>query len=141
VEQHYKDFEDVTYVKTFKNLKQRYEQQQDRLKDKQPSLDKQVSKHFFSLCLDLLKCVNSMPAILRGGAGPGSRFRRDPRSLDEDEEMYFDQEDDFEEADGAADAIAMSISSDLLKKNKLDSDFDQISRFLERKSPSECFEI
>ena len=40
VERHYKAFEDVNYVKTFKNLKQRYDQQQDRLKDKQPSLDK-----------------------------------------------------------------------------------------------------
>ena len=34
VEKHYGAFEGVSYVQTFKNLKQRYEQHQDRLKDK-----------------------------------------------------------------------------------------------------------
>jgi len=34
VEKHYEAFESVAYVQTFKNLKQRYEQHQDRLKDK-----------------------------------------------------------------------------------------------------------
>lgn len=83
-----------------------------------------------------------MPAILRGGggAGPGSRFRRDPRSLDEEEEMYFDQEEEFDEADpvGASTETASPVHmpiSDMIK-NKLDSDLDQITRFLERsKSP------
>lgn len=34
VENHMKDLEAITYVKTFKTLKTRYEQHQDRLKDK-----------------------------------------------------------------------------------------------------------
>jgi len=39
MEIHIKDLEAVTYVTTFKSLKMRYEQQQDRLKEK-ASLDK-----------------------------------------------------------------------------------------------------
>ena len=39
VENYYDSFEGVDYVQTFKTLKQRYEQQQDRMKDR-PSLDR-----------------------------------------------------------------------------------------------------
>ena len=34
VENHMKDLESVSYVSTFKNLKLRYDQQQDKLKEK-----------------------------------------------------------------------------------------------------------
>ena len=79
-----------------------------------------------------------MPAILRGGggAGPGARFRRDPRALDEEEEMYFDQEEDYEDADPVGGATGVHLPITDMIKTKIDSDLDQISRFLERnKSP------
>ena len=43
VENHLKAFDGVDYVPTFKALKLRYEQQQDRLKEK-PVLDRYVGK-------------------------------------------------------------------------------------------------
>lgn len=102
VETHAKSYEDVNYVQTFKNLKVRYEQQQDRLKDR-PGLD-------------------SVPSILRN-----NRFRRDARTLEEEEELWFDQDDELEEGD------ALMPMTDSLK-SKLDTDFDhQINKILENK--------
>lgn len=69
----------ITYVQTFKALRMRYDQHQDRLRDRSS-----------------LEPVNS---LLRGG-GPGAqggRFRRDDRQLDEDEELWFNDEEDFDE--------------------------------------------
>jgi len=68
----------ITYVKTFKALKVRYDQHQDRLRDRAN--------------------IEPVTSILRGN--PGNRFRRDERALDEDEEMWFNEdgdEDDIEE--------------------------------------------
>jgi len=68
----------ITYVQTFKALRMRYDQHQDRMRDRSS-----------------LEPVNS---ILRGGAGgQTSRFRRDDRQLDEDEELWFNDEEDFDE--------------------------------------------
>lgn len=68
----------ITYVQTFKALRMRYEQHQDRMRDRSS-----------------LEPVNS---ILRGsGGGQNSRFRRDDRQLDEDEELWFNDEEDFDE--------------------------------------------
>lgn len=67
----------ITYVQTFKALKLRYDQHQDRLKDRANSIEPVTS-------------------ILRGPSG--SRFRRDERALDEDEELWFNEdEDDLDE--------------------------------------------
>jgi len=66
----------ITYVQTFKALKLRYDQHQDRQKDRQAAQ---------------LENVNS---ILRPG-----RFRRDPRQLDEEEEMWFN-DDEYEDENG-----------------------------------------
>lgn len=62
-----------------------------------------------------------MPSILRN-----SRFRRDERALDEEEDMYFNQDDDLDDGE------SIVPMGDILK-NKLDPDFDQISRFIENK--------
>ena len=68
----------ITYVQTFKALRMRYDQHQDRLRDRSS-----------------LEPVNS---LLRGGPGAqGGRFRRDDRQLDEDEELWFNDEEDFDE--------------------------------------------
>jgi len=66
----------ITYVQTFKALRLRYDQHQDRQKDRQAAQ---------------LENVNS---ILRPG-----RFRRDPRQLDEEEEMWFN-DDEYEDENG-----------------------------------------
>ncbi|XP_052827675.1 serine/threonine-protein phosphatase 4 regulatory subunit 3A isoform X3 [Octopus bimaculoides] len=100
-ENHIKDLENVNYVNTFKSLKHRYEQQQDRIREK--------------------SATESMPSILRN-----SRFRRDERALDEEEDMYFNQDDDLDDGE------SIVPMGDILK-NKLDPDFDQISRFIENK--------
>jgi hypothetical protein len=51
-----------------------------------------------------------------------NRFRRDQRALEEEEEMWFDQEDDVDDGENI---VPMS---DMLK-SKLD-DFDQIDKFI-----------
>jgi len=73
----------ITYVQTFKALRMRYDQHQDRIRDRSS-----------------LEPVNS---LLRPGGAPGpqaGRFRRDDRQLDEDEELWFNDEEDFDEDSG-----------------------------------------
>jgi len=62
----------ITYVQTFKALKVLYDMHQDRLKDRAN--------------------IEPVSSILRGN--PGQRFRRDERAVDEDEEMWFNEDDD-----------------------------------------------
>ena len=66
----------ITYVQTFKALKMRYDQHQDRLKDR-GGLEN-----------------NGVSTILRQA---NSRFRRDDRQLDEDEELWFNDDEDFDD--------------------------------------------
>nr|XP_006812197.1 PREDICTED: serine/threonine-protein phosphatase 4 regulatory subunit 3A isoform X4 [Saccoglossus kowalevskii] len=103
IETHYGVFEKVDYVQTFKVLKLKYEQQQDRLNDK-PILD---NIH--------------QAAILHN-----SRFRRDPRSLEEEEEIWFEQEDEPEDGE------AIVPVADMLK-NKMEADLDHISKIIDGK--------
>ena len=55
-----------------------------------------------------------------------SRFRRDVRTLEEEEELWFDQDDDAEDGEGPP------PMSDLLK-HKLDADLDNIQKIWEHK--------
>ncbi|XP_061890812.1 serine/threonine-protein phosphatase 4 regulatory subunit 3 isoform X2 [Entelurus aequoreus] len=98
IENYWKALEDVDYVQTFKGLKLRYEQQRERQDN--PKLD-------------------SMRSILRN-----HRFRRDARTLEDEEEMWFNtDEEDLE--DGEA------VVSD---KAKNEEDLmEPISKFMERK--------
>lgn len=100
VENFGKVFDKIDYVQTFKALKLRYDQHQDRLKDR-PSLD-------------------TVPSILRN-----SRYRRDPREMEEEEEMWFNQYDDSEDGD-------MMPVTDLNKK--MDVSLDQIGKMVDSKS-------
>jgi protein phosphatase-4 regulatory subunit 3 len=68
--------DNVTYVQTFKALKLRYDQHQDRMRDRPQ--------------------IEPVGSILRGGNN-ANRFRRDPRQLDEDEELWFNDEEDFDD--------------------------------------------
>ena len=75
----------------------------------------------------LLPC--SVPSILRN-----SRYRRDPRALEEEEEMWFEGEDEMEEGE------AKVPMNDMIK-SKFDLDFEQINKVLEKKGnlPAQVF--
>jgi len=75
VEKYGTTLDKITYVKTFAALKVRYDQHQDRLRER--------------------SSIEPCTSILR----PVNRFRRDERALEEDEEMWFnDDEDDMDES-------------------------------------------
>ena len=74
----------ITYVQTFKALKLRYDQHQDRLRD--PQTGRMAGGGGGQL--------ESVGSILRPG-----RFKRDPREMDEDEEMWFN-DDEFDNDGG-----------------------------------------
>lgn len=89
VENFGKILDDVDYVQTFKALKNRYNQHQDKMKDR----DKTT--------------LDSVPSILRN-----NRYRRDQRQLEEEEEMWFNEDDDFDDGEAVVPA-AKKLSSEL----------------------------
>lgn len=94
VENFAKIFDEIECVQTFKHLKQRYEQHQEMLKERDKILD-------------------SIPMIRN------IRYRRDQRQLDEEEEIWFNEEDDF------TDVVPTSkpeIESYSMMKNKSGND-------------------
>ncbi|KAM7289237.1 serine/threonine-protein phosphatase 4 regulatory subunit 3 isoform X1 [Ixodes scapularis] len=128
VDRYGKVLDKVDYVQTFKSLRLRYEQHQERLKER-PSLE-------------------SMPSILRGGGvvgggpvvgtglgvGGAGRFRRDPRQLEEDEEMWFnDEEEDLEEPPEGPGGTAVGAGADSFSR-RLDAEFDQLGKILDKKA-------
>uniref|UniRef100_A0A8D3B4M9 Serine/threonine-protein phosphatase 4 regulatory subunit 3 n=1 Tax=Scophthalmus maximus TaxID=52904 RepID=A0A8D3B4M9_SCOMX len=138
VENYWKALEDVDYVQTFKGLKLRYEQQRERQDN--PKLDSANRKagvqHFimFHFCafstLTTKLCVilRSMRSILRN-----HRFRRDPRTLEDEEEMWFNtDEDDLEDSE------AVVPPSDKMKSEE--DLMEPISKFMERKKCTYCKE-
>ena len=76
------------------------------------------------VCKCLFFLFYSTPSILRN-----NRIRRDARSLEEEEEMWFDNDDDFEDGE------SIMPMSDMLK-SRVDSadfdNFDKINKYLER---------
>ncbi|KAL2773918.1 serine/threonine-protein phosphatase 4 regulatory subunit 3B isoform 1 [Daubentonia madagascariensis] len=101
VENFYKALESIEYVQTFKGLKTKYEQEKDRQNQK----------------------LNSVPSILRS-----NRFRRDAKALEEDEEMWFNED---EEEEGKA-VVAP------VEKSKPEDDFpDSYEKFMETKKVKE----
>ncbi|PIO33131.1 hypothetical protein AB205_0221460, partial [Aquarana catesbeiana] len=101
VENFYKALEPIEYVQTFKGLKTKYEQEKDRQSQK----------------------LNSVPSILRS-----NRFRRDARALDEDEELWFNEEEDEE-----GEAVVPPV-----EKSKAEDDFpDSYEKFMETKKAKE----
>nr|CAD7398827.1 unnamed protein product [Timema cristinae] len=110
VENFGKVLDEVEYVQTFKALKMRYDQHQDKIKDRdRTTLDSDV------FC-------GSVPSILRN-----SRYRRDQRQLEEEEEMWFNEDDDFDDGEAVVPA-----ANDLLAK-KLDSDLASIGKIMDKK--------
>uniref|UniRef100_A0A0A9XVC8 Serine/threonine-protein phosphatase 4 regulatory subunit 3 n=1 Tax=Lygus hesperus TaxID=30085 RepID=A0A0A9XVC8_LYGHE len=106
VENYGKVLDEVDYVQTFKGLRLRYNQHQDKLKDR----DKAT--------------LDSVPSILRN-----NRFRREPRQLDEEEEMWFNDDDDFDEGE----AVVPAPASNVINK-KITQELDSLGKNLEKKT-------
>ena len=68
VKNHFKHFESISYVQTFKVLKQRYDQQQEK----------------FTTTSETVDFMSSVPM-------------KPDHSMDEDEEAWFDQDDDMDD--------------------------------------------
>ncbi|XP_052744005.1 serine/threonine-protein phosphatase 4 regulatory subunit 3 isoform X2 [Bicyclus anynana] len=79
VENYGKILEDVEYVQTFKALKTRYDQHQDKLKERDR----------VSGSVAVAEAV--VPSLLR------TRYRREARQPDEEEEMWFNDDDELED--------------------------------------------
>uniref|UniRef100_A0A182NKU0 SMK-1 domain-containing protein n=1 Tax=Anopheles dirus TaxID=7168 RepID=A0A182NKU0_9DIPT len=100
VESFGKFFDDVQYVQTFKTLKSKYDQQQDRLKEKEKGN------------------LDSVPSILRNS----NRYRRDQRQMDEDEEIWFNEEEDYSESAGKAGAPELDTTiGKMFEKKAMDT--------------------
>ena len=93
----------ITYVQTFKALKLRYDQHQDRLRDPQGRGAGGGGQ------------LESVGSILRPG-----RFKRDPREMDEDEEMWFN-DDEFDNDGGGGGASNGSNGSDNAQEDNEDA--------------------
>ncbi|XP_066552600.1 serine/threonine-protein phosphatase 4 regulatory subunit 3B isoform X2 [Amia ocellicauda] len=94
VDNFYKALESIEYVQTFKGLKTRYEQEKDRQSQR----------------------LNSVPSVLRH-----NRYRRDARAMEDDEEMWFNEDDDEE-----GEAVPP------IEKSKPDDEFpDNYGKFIE----------
>ncbi|KAJ8925768.1 hypothetical protein NQ315_009616 [Exocentrus adspersus] len=106
VENYGKRLDDICYVQTFKALKLRYDQHQDKLKDRERN------------------SLDGVPSILRN-----SRYRRDQRQMEEEEEMWFNEDDDFDDND-----TVLPATNDILTK-KLDTDLESIGKIMEKKQP------
>ncbi|XP_065168653.1 serine/threonine-protein phosphatase 4 regulatory subunit 3 isoform X2 [Atheta coriaria] len=105
VENYGKSLDDIGYVQTFKSLKSRYDQHQDKLKDRERN------------------ALEGVPSILRN-----SRYRRDQRQMEEEEEMWFNEDDDFDDNE----TIVPAGTTDILSK-KIDTDLDSIGKIIEKK--------
>ncbi|KAJ8953032.1 hypothetical protein NQ314_007406 [Rhamnusium bicolor] len=106
VENYSKCLDDICYVQTFKALKLRYDQHQDKLKDRERN------------------SLDGVPSILRN-----SRYRRDQRQMEEEEEMWFNEDDDFDDNDAV-----LPATNDILTK-KIDTDLESIGKIIEKKQP------
>lgn len=107
VENFGKVLDEVDYVQTFKALKLRYNQHQDKKEREKAALD-------------------SVPSILRN-----NKYRREPRQLDEEEEMWFNEDDDFDDGE----AVVPAAASNIINK-KINSELDSIGKAMDKKEGS-----
>lgn len=84
----------IDYVQTFKMLRRRYDQQQDRLGERERTTS----------------ALDSVPALMRS-----TRYRRDPRQLEEEEEVWFNSEDDDNE-ESVSDSLNHQAASQQLQQ-------------------------
>ncbi|XP_077538226.1 serine/threonine-protein phosphatase 4 regulatory subunit 3 flfl isoform X1 [Haemaphysalis longicornis] len=140
VERYGKVLDKVEYVQTFKSLRLRYEQHQERMRER-PSLEGSILRGgagggagggVVPPGATLGPNVGGGGGALGGGGAGATRFRRDPRQLEEDEEMWFNEEEEEEEElegpPGTGGAPADSFS------RRLDAEFDQLGKILDKKA-------
>uniref|UniRef100_A0A4W3JC77 SMEK homolog 1 n=1 Tax=Callorhinchus milii TaxID=7868 RepID=A0A4W3JC77_CALMI len=107
IENYWKALEEVDYVQTFKGLKLRYEQQRER---------QDHSK------------LDSMRSILRN-----NRYRRDARTLEEEEEMWFNtDEEELEDGEAVLPADRSKTDGEIV---------DHFGKFMERKKCMESADL
>ncbi|KAJ7381955.1 SMEK 2, suppressor of mek1 (Dictyostelium) [Desmophyllum pertusum] len=105
-------FKEVTYVSTFKGILQRDEQEQDRKQQNNRILDSRANMN-------------------HGIIHVNSRFRRDVRTLEEEEELWFEQEGE-ENGEENGEETVTSEQTDLLND---DSAFKSRKTFVNEKPP------
>lgn len=122
VENFGKILDEVEYVQTFKALKTRYDQLKDR--DRGGILDGYVFIHnvlhtILFIDINIIIVVNfdfftnfRVPSILRN-----SRYHRDQRQLEEEEEMWFNEEEEFEDG-----------GDSVVPAHKIDTDLDSLGK-------------
>lgn len=110
VDNFYKALESIEYVQTFKGLKGRYEQEKDRQSQRiGRSVEAEVPPR------------PPPPFCTSHSSFASSRYRRDARSLDEDEELWFNDDDDDEEGE-------------TVEKSRIEDDFsDSYGKYMEAK--------
>ncbi|XP_077522729.1 serine/threonine-protein phosphatase 4 regulatory subunit 3 flfl isoform X3 [Amblyomma americanum] len=130
VERYGKVLDKVDYVQTFKSLRLRYEQHQERLRER-PSLEGSILRGAGAGGGGGVPGATLGPTVGGAGALAAARFRRDPRQLEEDEEMWFnEEEEEEEELEGSPGAVAPTDSF----SRRLDAEFDQLGKILDKKA-------
>ncbi|KAI5741416.1 hypothetical protein M8J76_013397 [Diaphorina citri] len=124
VETYGDELESIHYVQTFRSLRLKYNQAQDKLKDLK---DKSSTNLLDSVSL----LRNKMTTIHRS-----SRAHQEPRQMDEDEEIWFNEEDSFEDA--SADTSPPSVTSSQLGNSAASNviTFESIGKSLSEKKVS-----
>ncbi|XP_037274437.2 serine/threonine-protein phosphatase 4 regulatory subunit 3 isoform X1 [Rhipicephalus microplus] len=131
VERYGKVLDKVDYVQTFKSLRLRYEQHQERLRERGPSLEGSILRGAGGGGGGMPGAALSPAVVGAGALGAAARFRRDPRQLEEDEEMWFnEEEEEEEELEGPPGAVAPADSF----SRRLDAEFDQLGKILDKKA-------
>ncbi|XP_077300171.1 serine/threonine-protein phosphatase 4 regulatory subunit 3 flfl isoform X1 [Arctopsyche grandis] len=114
VEEFGKVLENIEYVQTFKTLKKKYDQLQERPKDRDRGGIIGVTE-------------GVVPSILRA-----SRNRRDARQIDEEEEMWFDDEEAFEGGTTEDDSVVPTPPPAL--PSVPEPDLDSIGKLIDKKN-------
>uniref|UniRef100_A0A3B3ZIJ9 Serine/threonine-protein phosphatase 4 regulatory subunit 3-like central domain-containing protein n=1 Tax=Periophthalmus magnuspinnatus TaxID=409849 RepID=A0A3B3ZIJ9_9GOBI len=109
VDNFYKALESIEYVQTFKGLKVQYEKEKDRQSQRLNRFGTNTGKNYARN-----KCSIIVFFVM-------ARFRRDARSLDEDEELWFNDDEDDEDAE-------------TVDKGRMEEDFsDSYGKYMEAK--------
>ncbi|VVC24791.1 Armadillo-type fold,Domain of unknown function DUF625,PH domain-like,Armadillo-like helical [Cinara cedri] len=112
VENYGKKIEHIDYVQTFKALRLRHNQQADKIKDK--------------------PITNCSVTVSTG------RFRRDPRQIEDEEEIWFNNEDDeFDDSEAVVPHTGMTGSTEITASEQLDS----IGKSIDKKCESSSTKI
>lgn len=113
VENYGKKFEHIDYVQTFKALRLRHNQQTEKLKEK--PITKYVPYTY--ACIYIYFALLSCSVTVSAG-----RFRRDPRQIEDEEEIWFNNEDDeFDDSEAVVPHTGMTGSTEITASEQLDS--------------------